>query len=420
MKYLVPSIFLVLGLLIVSMGLTKRETGGTFDVQSFAELPVQSGGRILPIDSVARNTLRVLQGRTAVSTADGGKIGPDQWILDLAFKPVVADAYPVFRIDHPEVLGLFGWEQTDRKYFSWDELEPHFQLIQQQSQQAPDEKDQRTTFEESIIKLTRALMLYNRVATSFDPGPDFAVWPEIAGPGSDEFAKQERGEQPDQQILQPFLVLAQYYMRVANNADLGIVPPAPGVDSKDWLNVGEGMLRTIRTGELDPVVAGYGRLAQAYNGDDPAAFATEAAALKTELSTHYNAKRVAFEQFFNHLQPFYYTSWIYVLIFLLVAASWLAWPETLQRSAFWLLILALIVHTFGLAARMYIQERPPVTNLYSSAIFVGWVAILLGVVLEPIYKNGVGSFVASLIGFCTLIIAHNLALTGDTLEMMQA
>jgi len=69
---------------------------------------------------------------------------------------------------------------------------------------------------------------------------------------------------------------------------------------------------------------------------------------------------------------------------------------------------------------MYIQGRPPVTNLYSSAVFVGWGAVLLGVFLERFSRNGIGAAMASLVGFCTLIVAHHLAMTGDTLEMMRA
>ena len=33
---------------------------------------------------------------------------------------------------------------------------------------------------------------------------------------------------------------------------------------------------------------------------------------------------------------------------------------------------AFVVHTLGLLARTVLQGRPPVTNLYSSAVFVGW------------------------------------------------
>jgi len=40
--------------------------------------------------------------------------------------------------------------------------------------------------------------------------------------------------------------------------------------------------------------------------------------------------------------------------------------------------------------------------------------------LEKFHKNGIGLVTASGIGFITLIIAHQLALEGDTMEMMRA
>ena len=111
---------------------------------------------------------------------------------------------------------------------------------------------------------------------------------------------------------------------------------------------------------------------------------------------------------------------LYVLIFFMVCISWLRWPRELSRAATWLLLLTLVIHSFGLLSRMYIQGRPPVTNLYSSAVFVGWGAVLLGTILERFFKNGIGAGMAALVGFSTLIIAHHLAMTGYTLEMMRA
>jgi ABC-type transport system involved in cytochrome c biogenesis permease subunit len=69
---------------------------------------------------------------------------------------------------------------------------------------------------------------------------------------------------------------------------------------------------------------------------------------------------------------------------------------------------------------MLLEGRPPVTNLYSSAVFIGWGAILLSIFLELFYKNTIGTAVAAITGFATLIIAHHLSLSGDTLEMMRA
>jgi ABC-type transport system involved in cytochrome c biogenesis permease subunit len=83
-------------------------------------------------------------------------------------------------------------------------------------------------------------------------------------------------------------------------------------------------------------------------------------------------------------------------------------------------LLAFVVHTSGLLFRMILQGRPPVTNLYSSAVFIGWGAVILGLILERFYKDGIGLAVASAMGFLSLIIAHNLSLDGDTMVMMEA
>jgi ABC-type transport system involved in cytochrome c biogenesis permease subunit len=69
---------------------------------------------------------------------------------------------------------------------------------------------------------------------------------------------------------------------------------------------------------------------------------------------------------------------------------------------------------------MYLEGRPPVTNLYSSAVFIGWGAVLLGIFLERFFRNGIGSATAAMIGFITLLIAHHLSMDGDTMEMMRA
>ena len=92
----------------------------------------------------------------------------------------------------------------------------------------------------------------------------------------------------------------------------------------------------------------------------------------------------------------------------------------MNRSAYYLILLAAVIHSAGLITRMMLEGRPPVTNLYSSAIFVGWGAVFLGIILERFYRDGIGIVIASVVGFITLIIAHNLSMDGDTMEMLQA
>ena len=92
----------------------------------------------------------------------------------------------------------------------------------------------------------------------------------------------------------------------------------------------------------------------------------------------------------------------------------------LNRTAFWLLCLTLTLHTLGLVSRMYISGRPPVTNLYSSALFIGWGCMVFGLIFEMLYRLGIGNLLAAVAGFASLRIAHSLSGDGDTLIVMQA
>jgi ABC-type transport system involved in cytochrome c biogenesis permease subunit len=123
---------------------------------------------------------------------------------------------------------------------------------------------------------------------------------------------------------------------------------------------------------------------------------------------------------FNSAQPFYTSAILYVIAFLCGVVSWLKWPEALRLIAYRLVMVAFGLTTLGIATRMWIEARPPVTNLYSSALFVGWGAVALCVTLEYFHKNSIGSVTAGIVGFASLIIAHHLALGGDTMEMMRA
>ena len=120
------------------------------------------------------------------------------------------------------------------------------------------------------------------------------------------------------------------------------------------------------------------------------------------------------------MEPFYQGMIFYVAAFLLVIASWLMLPKELRMAAFLVLLLAFAVHTFGMVSRMWLQGRPPVTNLYSSAILVGWGAVAMAMALEAFFRYGIALACACVAGFVTLVIAHHLGANGDTLEMMTA
>ena len=126
------------------------------------------------------------------------------------------------------------------------------------------------------------------------------------------------------------------------------------------------------------------------------------------------------EAYLNKVAPFSTAGWMYLLAFILATAGLLVWHRPLNRAALWLIILAFCLQSLALLARIYISGRPPVTNLYSSAVFIGWGCVLLAIILELIYKLGIGNIIAAAVGFLTLRVAYGLAADGDTLTVLQA
>jgi ABC-type transport system involved in cytochrome c biogenesis permease subunit len=126
------------------------------------------------------------------------------------------------------------------------------------------------------------------------------------------------------------------------------------------------------------------------------------------------------ESYFNHVAPFYHLLWLYLFAGLLAIGAWLGWSRVLNRTAFALILFTFVFHTWALWERMLISGRPPVTNLYSSAIFIGWGCVLLGLVFEVIFKVGLGNVVAAVAGCSTLAVAHLFFNSGDTIQVLQA
>jgi ABC-type transport system involved in cytochrome c biogenesis permease subunit len=427
MKRLFPWLVLVFAFLWVAASwFPPRAKPDQPDLVTLGKIPVLVGGRIKPLDTVARNSLLIVHGKETLRLANGDEVSAIQWLADLLFKPEPADEYPLFVIQNSEVLGLFGWEQGDRKYFSFAELGPFLKQIDDQGEQAEKlESVQRSAYQSAILNLRNALILCQRLKNSLRPedAHDFSkeleAYAAAITPAAQAARQREKGETFDKAKLDAVAAFVERYENLSSMAYMLALPSAHG---PQWLSIGESLALTVRTGEIHPIVQAYARLGDAYHVSDQVIFNQQVAVLRDWFAKEQPAatERTAFEFLFNHVDPFTHSMVLYVLAFLLACFSWLAWNRPLNRAAFYLLLLTIAIHTFGLVSRMYLQERPPVTNLYSSAIFIGWGAVIVSLILERIFRDGIGAACAGAIGFITLIIAHHLAGSGDTLEMLQA
>ncbi len=376
---LIHAAAILLSLAVLAMPLMPKHEQGVYDLDTLGSLPVSAGGRTKPLDTVARNSLLIVSDRQTVKI-DGIRRPAIRWLIDVMTRPNDANVYEVFRIDHPDVKSLIEANQGDQKRFSFNHIQRFAQELNVQFQQVEAIKPiDRDAYQKHLAELRDHVTTYSLLFTQQAP-----------------------------YTVPPLTAEEQWRPLSAE-----IHAPHGGHEAH---------------GEPSDAAKRLSNIFLAYQNQDPDHFNHEVADYATMLDQRIPdiTRKARFEVFFNKLQPFYQSTVLYVLAFLLVCASLLTagfkgsgLPKGLGRAAVSVLTLAFCLSTFGLSARVYMQGYAPVTNLYSSAVFIGWFCVAMGLFLEWLFRNGMGTALSALIGFVTMIIAHNLA-DGDTMNMMQA
>ena len=391
---------------------------------------------------------------TTNGLTDKGSLSATAWLMEVAFRPSVAAHFCVFRVENAEVRDLIHAKKPGAvANYSWNELRADSEAIEARYNEAIKKKtSERTAFEHGIVKLGSAMLTYISLGDVFVPAdmpPGVSPVQEYAGWSSGikeadailKAAEQARatgnGAPPPMLARAPAKIspeldarlkaLSQRYNAMAQDGRVGIVPPRTDADKKSgrWETLGSALFPVPGSGQFEPPapVRLYGELHDAWQAGDFA----KAVKITADLDAHFRAtanelpvSRLSAEVSFNRAEPFYKCLIFYIGAFLFVCLGWALKSRRMLGIAVWTVALVFVLHTVAIGARMWIQDRPPVTNLYSTAIVVAWGAVLLGIVVERFLKNGVGAAAAAIAGFASLIIAHNLAMNGDTMGMMQA
>jgi ABC-type transport system involved in cytochrome c biogenesis permease subunit len=375
-------------------------------LDEFGRLPVVYEGRVKPLDTVARNVLRTVSDRQSFRD-DAGQTQPAiRWLLDAIVSPETAFKHKVFRIDHPEVQELLGLKRRDGLRYAPDEFWDRIGELERQAEQASHtDPGGLTVYQKQVTELVKNLRLFLTLNSSFKVPP----------------IRMEK------EHFHEDWTAALEHLRTLQRMQPPLVIP-PTSDDSQWESFAAAVIKNIQAEATDkkpnPATVSMATLLYAYRKNDAKMFNEALAEYERSLSERppadYNATKVNFEAFFNYFAPFWWAAWLYLAAFVLVAVSWLVGWRPLGRAAFWLVVFTLGLHLFALVSRIYISGRPPVTNLYSSAVFIGFGAVIFGIVFEMIYRIGIGTVVASVIGFSTLLIAYFLSASGDTFSVLVA
>lgn len=450
------------------MGLASRAEGPKdFHLEEFGRLPVADHGRVKPIDTLARVSLMILSGRQEWEDAEEKKQPAITWLLDVmtapsrqqpaADRPIPGDSRNVkaYRIDDPAVRKMLNLTGKGGSVFSFQEI---YEAAGPEGLKDFLRKSQAENADQALADLASQLHIHLRFSMYETPHRVFRIDNDqllallgLEGRdgyryGLDEFlprladlerearraAKVNPKERQvyDQKAVELFKRFELYVGLADGNAEtLHLV--APAVKGGEFLVLPQARraMQEVLQDRKDKealrefaTVFAFDQMLHYYAGDDKAKFNEMLGSYQKFVANVLpeEASTAAMESSFNAFAPFYRGEVLYVMVFVVACVSWLWRDVVINRFAFWLMLATLLVHTWALLARMYIQGRPPVTNLYSSAVFIGWIAVALCLGIELKFRNGLATAVGSLTGFATLLIAHYLGGSGDTLEMMQA
>jgi ABC-type transport system involved in cytochrome c biogenesis permease subunit len=431
-KSFFPALAALAALVAVAVTLRSPRNTTDYDVVGFSRLPTLVNGRLKPLDTVARTTLLLTQGRQRVTAPDGTSLTPNEWLLDVLYRPKVADTYQTFEIVHPEVLALFSLTNADGaggKRFSAQQLAGKLNELERQAKLADGvESAIRTPFQRAVVQLRGSVILYQRLQNSLNDttSPDFldrlARFEKALPAGLAATAPRGGANPHGSEDAKLLLEMSSIFSSLDSFAYLRTIPSDKPDDPTGWKTAGGAWADSLANGRIAPAALTFAELGRAWQLHNPEAFNKAVRSFRSSLDAAMPGvmTKCDVEARFNSSQPFYTSMTLYVLAFLLAVVSWLKWPNELGQAAFAFVVIAFIISTIGIGARMWLEGRPPVTNLYSSALFVGWGAVALCLVLEFFFRNAIGSVAAGLVGFATLVIAHHLSLDGDTMEMMRA
>jgi cytochrome c-type biogenesis protein CcsB len=377
-----------------------------FDWNRWRDLPVQNGGRIKPLDTLAAESLRLISNRSSMrASGTGARLDPTELYLSMLFEWRGWD-----NKDRDRLLTLTNWTP---EYFRFHD---------------PDKWDDAAMIRVDHLELRRTLGLPATeayvsaadlaAAKIEDPSTDRVI---SFGAWSDELLKKDAGGTALNAIETKALELANRlwtYENLRMGRGLDIIPLQAG-EKQQGMPLAY-LLLTHFDDSSDP--SGEFRDAQqiliearnAYLTHDVAAFNQSAIELKSALrrlgqsTGGYPSRfRMKLEVAYNHWKPFR-IAWILMLIATLglLVSNAIDWkPIYLTSTAIY--GLAVVAMLSGFICRILISGRPPVTNMYESINYVGFGVVAIGAILEAIYRQKYVLTAAAAVATFALILADN-------------
>lgn len=344
-------------------------------------LPVQDAGRVKPFDTFAKETLALVYGKKTYKPKAEAKETEAYWIvLTWMLSPESWVGRPLFEVNHHEVLQKLELP-LDKKYFTGDELfsAKNFENLRQELQDKRETKEKLTPYFQAIERIENQLFIFREMASGkllkVFPTPDSASWVSVA-----ELPPEARTA----------------FVEISKNIAKHLSLKTESATST------EDVLLTAQ--KLDESVLAFEELAK-----------------KSDAGKYQISEKVRSEVLYNDFHPFRWAYVAYLMATLILLFIWIRNLNSGMLFAWFFVVLGFSLHIFGFAFRIYLAERPPVSNMYETVVWASWGAVLFSIILELIYKYKVMLLGGTLMGMFALIVADSApAILDPSLQPLEA
>lgn len=445
-------------------------------------LPLQDRGRVKPLSTYAGFQLLKINGKRKLRRKVDGKsietLGPTAWLLDCMFFPAQAKTYDCFRIDDTDVLVRIGLsprtkdngKPEKRGNYSFAHMEPGLGKLFEQARAAQQKSqaigaENLESVERQIIDLASKVNEFHSLLQALhfarahyhvrDSGGLKLIFGEGEKEGhlSEILAKADGMFEVFRQLrsdaaskvpparrkaeLDAIGHLFQSTQQAAEgSARIAFFPPAKP-DEEAWLSVGDLFRARFNAAlkggenEHEKQIAALQLLEQLEaTKTQPAQFEAALQSYHNDLKGQASARgewwKIPLEVHYYKADWFYRALLIYMVGFLVVAATWF-FPKNkrLYWGAWALLGLATVLVVVGIAERCVIRSRPPVSTLYETILFITATSALVAMAIEWINRQRVALSVTPILGAVGMFLAmryefREAVTSGDTMGSLVA
>lgn len=351
----------------------KIENSSIRTGQYIKYLPVQDAGRVKPFDTFSREVLEIIYGKQKYKFE--GKPAVDAHVVVFTWM-LTPDAWrdqEVFEVKNSLIKKALDLESTKNRFrgdvvFGNEKL----QVLMQELEEKRKSKEKLTPYFQALQRLETQFFLFREIASGrwlrVMPQAESTTWKSVA--------------ELDEQGQQLFVEISRKF-----------------AESVSKQSADEATLKSF-----DAAVLSFIKHAEAA---DPVQYS--------------GASKVSTEVFYNDFHPFRWTYIIYLISALFLILAWINSKPVFTKAGWFFAGLGFLIHTYGFALRVYLSERPPVSNMYETVVWVAWGVIIFAAILEKVYKFKFILLVGMLSGVFSMVVADTApAVLDPTLQPLEA